>query len=141
MIRPKRSLPPEEFCLGTSPSQAASCRLEWKAEPSPRSETSATVQQNLAETARNLRQQIGRNILHLRRDWRVTLKQLSRRTGLGTHLLDHFELGISEIELRHLFLVAQVLKADWRDLLEDEVEGEERTYAGGPRFPAPLRSF
>ena len=34
-IRPSRSLPPLEFCLGTRPSQAASCRPDWNCDASP----------------------------------------------------------------------------------------------------------
>lgn len=77
------------------------------------------LQQAVTESARVLRARIGGNLLRLRRERRVTLKQLSRRTGLGTQLLDRFELGKSEIELRHLLLIARVLESDWRALLED----------------------
>lgn len=82
----------------------------------------AALQRSLTESTRELRRQIGRNLLRLRRERRVTLKQLSRRTGLGTHLLDHFELGKSEVELRQLLVIAQALKSDWRDLLTQEGE-------------------
>lgn len=81
-----------------------------------------SLQQAVTQTARDLRQRIGRNLLRLRRERHITLKQLSRRTGLGPHLLDHYELGKSDIELRQLLMIAQVLDTDWRDLLE-EAEG------------------
>lgn len=79
-----------------------------------------SLQQAVTQSARDLRQGIGRNLLRIRRERRITLKQLSRRTGLGPHLLDHYELGKSDIELRQLLIIAQVLDADWRDLLEEE---------------------
>ena len=82
----------------------------------------AALQRSLTESTRELRRQIGHNLLRLRRERRVTLKQLSRRTGLGPHLLDHFELGKSEVELRQLLVIAQALKSDWRDLLAPEDE-------------------
>ena len=77
-------------------------------------------QQSLTESARALRARIGGNLLRLRRERRVTLKQLSRRTGLSTHLLDHFELGKSEIELRQILTIARALDTDWRTLLAEE---------------------
>lgn len=93
------------------------------APPTTPTESPVPAQASLTESARDLRQQIGRNLLRLRRNRRVTLKQLSRRTGLSTHLLDHFELGKSEIELRQILTIAQALKIDWRDLLMEEREG------------------
>lgn len=77
------------------------------------------LQQAVTASARDLRERIGRNLLRLRRNRRMTLKQLSRRTGLGMPLLDHFELGKNDIELRQLLMIAQVLGADWRALLEE----------------------
>lgn len=77
------------------------------------------LQQAVTASARDLRERIGRNLLRLRRNRRMTLKQLSRRTGLGILLLDHFELGKNDIELRQLLMIARVLGADWRALLEE----------------------
>ena len=77
------------------------------------------LQQVVTASARDLRERIGRNLLRLRRTRRMTLKQLSRRTGLGMPLLDHFELGKNDIELRQLLMIAQVLGTDWRALLEE----------------------
>lgn len=42
-MRPSRFLPPLEFCLGTRPSQAASCRPDWNCDATPIVATSAVA--------------------------------------------------------------------------------------------------
>ena len=68
---------------------------------------------------RHLRSTIGRNIQEYRMTRKVTLKKLSRETGIGIARLDGFEMGKYEIRLDHLLIIAKTLKTDIRSFFED----------------------
>lgn len=66
---------------------------------------------------RHLRATIGRNIHSARASRKITLKKMSKRTGIPEHSLDHYELGKGEIPLDQLIKIACVLDLKAWDLM------------------------
>ena len=58
---------------------------------------------------RHLRLTIGQNIRTRRTQKRMTLRKLSRLSGISEPLLDHYELGKNEIGVNELFKIACAL--------------------------------
>ncbi|MBI1276238.1 helix-turn-helix domain-containing protein [bacterium] len=54
---------------------------------------------------RQLRRTIGQNIHQARTQKRLTLRQLSRATGIPEHKLDQYELGKNEISIEELISI------------------------------------
>lgn len=66
---------------------------------------------------RHLRLTIGRNIHQRRCERRLTLRKLSRLTGIPERLLDHYELGKNEIALNEMLKVACALRVSMTELM------------------------
>lgn len=67
---------------------------------------------------RHLRLTIGRNIHQRRCEQRLTLRKLSRLTGIAEDLLDHYELGKNEIALDEMLKIACALCVPMTELMQ-----------------------
>ena len=67
---------------------------------------------------RHLRLTIGHNIHQRRCDQRLTLRKLSRLTGISEVLLDHYELGKNEIALDEMLKIACALGVPVMELMQ-----------------------
>lgn len=67
---------------------------------------------------RHLRLTIGRNIHQRRSVRKLTLRKLAKLTGISEGLLDHYELGKSEIALDALLKIACVLRVPVAELMQ-----------------------
>ena len=67
---------------------------------------------------RHLRLTIGRNIHQRRCERRLTLRKLSRLTGINEDLLDQYELGKDEIRLDSLLKIACALRVPMTELMQ-----------------------
>lgn len=67
---------------------------------------------------RHLRLTIGRNIHQRRCEQRLTLRKLSRLTGISECLLDQYELGKNEIALDEMLKIACALRAPVTELMQ-----------------------
>lgn len=67
---------------------------------------------------RHLRFIIGKNIRVARTGQKMTLRKLSRLSGIPELLIDHYELGKNEITLEHMLRVGCVLGIDAIGLME-----------------------
>jgi transcriptional regulator with XRE-family HTH domain len=59
---------------------------------------------------RHLRFGIGQNICNARTRQGMTLRKLSKKSGVPEHRIDQYELGKNEITLDHLLKIACVLR-------------------------------
>lgn len=66
---------------------------------------------------RHIRFTIGQNIQRRRVRQKLTLRKLSRLTGLPEERLDHYELGKSNLDFAHLVKIACVLEVAVTELL------------------------
>jgi len=66
---------------------------------------------------RHLRFTIGQNIQRRRVQKKLSLQKLSRLSGVSEQLIDHYELGKSEIGLREMLRIACILEIKTEDLL------------------------
>ena len=66
---------------------------------------------------RALRRQIGQNIHNARSRQKLTLRKLSKYTGLSPEMLDKYEVGKEEIDLREIVKISLVLKVNIDQLL------------------------
>lgn len=71
------------------------------------------------ELLRYLRGTIGRNIHRCRSEEKMTLRKLAKLTGVSELLLDHYELGKSEISLDALLRIACALDVELSGLVGD----------------------
>ena len=67
---------------------------------------------------RHLRFTIGQNIHRHRSQQKLPLSKLARLTGVPELLLDHYELGKSEIRLDELLKISCTLEVNIQELLE-----------------------
>lgn len=58
---------------------------------------------------RHYRSRIGRNLQEARHHKQLTLKRLSMQTGLSERLLEQYELGKNDIQLREMLKLACAL--------------------------------
>lgn len=65
---------------------------------------------------------IGQNIHHHRRRQKIPLPRLANLTSLPELLIDHYELGKSEVRLDHLLKIACALNVRLETLLRDNSE-------------------
>ncbi len=73
----------------------------------------------LIDPSEQLLVEIGRNIRHARKSQDLTLKQMSRRTGLSVSLLSQIERAESSASVSSLFKLARALDCRLTDLFGD----------------------
>ena len=66
---------------------------------------------------RHVRFTIGQKIHHFRRENRLTLNRLSILTDIPETLLDHYEVGKSDISIHHLLRIACIFGVEIKELV------------------------
>lgn len=74
-------------------------------------------QEDVTRNIRLLRREIGGNIHQHRLEQGMTLKKLSKLSGLSAARIDYLEMGKTEMDLHHLVSLAMGLRVSVRDLL------------------------
>jgi ribosome-binding protein aMBF1 (putative translation factor) len=95
------------FCQPHHASQHAATPAPAEAAATEAPRAPLTYRQQL----RQLRRIIGENIRHARTQKRMTLRQLSRTTGIPEHLLDQYELGKNEISIEEIIKITAYISA------------------------------
>lgn len=67
---------------------------------------------------RHLRLTIGQNIHVTRTRQKMTLRYLSKKSGVPELRIDHYELGKNNLDFVHLVKIACTLEVDVKELLE-----------------------
>ena len=76
------------------------------------------LSKNESTELRNLRKRIGSNIHTIRVRKKLTLKKLSRLSGISIVILDNYEMGKREISMPILIKIKNVLKVSIKMLIE-----------------------
>lgn len=74
---------------------------------------------------------IGQQVKKLRQEKKLTLKEMSAKTGLSTGYLSQFERGITTIAVEHLMTISEILETDISSFFEEK----------GKKDPFVVRSY
>lgn len=78
------------------------------------------MQNDYTRRLRDLRALVGRNIRNLRTEQKMPLCKLARHTGVPEKMLDHYELGKSEIRLHEILKIALAFGVETLDLMRQD---------------------
>lgn len=69
--------------------------------------------------------ELGQQIKKLRKNKKITIKQMAALTGLSTGFISQFERGITTIDVDHLNEMAQILETDVADFFRNNGKAAE----------------
>lgn len=110
--------------------------------PNPEGATTSMASTHVDSTTMARRLRFGHNVRRFRHSLGLSQEQLAERAGMDRKTVNRIEQGVHSVRLDNVWLIAEALDVDIRDLFEDpEQVQNERAASVIPAPSAPTSSL